>query len=252
MSDTILYISSGSVSSIILNNPARHNALGRQQLELIQAHLARVAKDRQVRALIFAGMGDKTFCAGASLSELSAGQIGNEAFQEMTGQLAGLAIPTICALNGDVFGGGVELAASCDFRIGVHGSRMRVPAAQLGLCYPLSGISRLVECLGVSATKRVLVAAEEFDAHSMLRIGFLDHLVEREDLDEFTQLFAQRIAALAPMAVQAMKRILRQAASGTVDVDEARKLSTLCLDSADLQEGFAARREKRSPLFEGR
>jgi enoyl-CoA hydratase/carnithine racemase len=252
MTDTILYRCNGAVSSIVLNNPNRHNALGRQQLEVIQAHLTQVAADRQVRALVITGVGEKTFCAGASLNELSAGQISDEAFQKMTGQLAGLPLPTICAMNGDVFGGGVELAASCDFRIGVHGSRMRVPAAALGLCYPLSGIRRLVECLGISAAKRVLVAAEEFDAHSMMGIGFLDHLVEPQDLDEFAQLFAQRIAALAPMAVQAMKHILRQAASGTVDAEEAQRLSTLCLESTDLQEGFAAKREKRTPLFEGR
>lgn len=251
MTDTILYRCNGAVGSIILNNPSQHNALGRQQLEVIHAHLIRAGADSEVRALVVTGVGDKTFCAGASLNELSAGEMREETFQKITDRLAGLPIPTICAMNGSVFGGGVELAASCDFRIGVAGSRLRVPAAELGLCYPLSGISRLVECLGVSATKRMLLAAEEFDAHSMLRIGFLDHLVEPQDLDDFTRSFAQRIAALAPLAVQGMKRILGQAASGTVDIDQVRQLSALCLDSNDLQEGFAAKREKRSPLFKG-
>jgi enoyl-CoA hydratase/carnithine racemase len=251
MTDTILYRRDGHVASITLNDPRRHNALGREQLDAIQAHLTQIAADRQIRALILSGAGDETFCAGASLQELNEGLLGDDAFQSMTGLFADLAIPTICALNGNVFGGGVELAASCDFRIGVEGSRMRVPAAELGLCYPLSGINRFVECLGVSTTKRILVAAEEFDSNDMVRIGFLDNLVAPQALDEVAQRFAQRIAGLAPLAVQAMKRILRQVASGATDPHLARDLSSMCLQSKDLQEGFAAKREKRNPRFEG-
>jgi enoyl-CoA hydratase/carnithine racemase len=202
--------------------------------------------------LIVTGVGDKTFCAGASLQELSGGAMKEDAFQKMTAQLAELRIPTICAMNGDVFGGGVELAVSCDFRIGVEGSRMRVPAAAIGLCYPLAGIQRFVECLGVNLSKRILVASEEFSAAEMSKIGILDHLVAPPDLAAFTNNFAQHIADLAPMAVQSMKAILRQAGAGGVDVNVARELADLCLESFDLQEGFAAKREKRSPRFEGR
>jgi enoyl-CoA hydratase/carnithine racemase len=146
----------------------------------------------------------------------------------------------------------VELALSCDFRIGVNGTRLRVPAAQIGLCYPLSGINRFVERLGVNLAKRILVAAEEFTAEDMLRIGFLDHLVPRAELDARTDEMAARIAGLAPLAVQSMKTILQQAAAGGIDMDEAQVLSQRCAESEDLQEGFAAQREKRPPKFTGR
>jgi len=222
------------------------------QLEAIKERLTQVEEDAQVRVLIITGTGEKTFCAGASLQELSEGQIGDDAFQKMTTRLADLAIPTICAMNGNVFGGGVELAVSCDFRIGVEGSCMRVPAAAIGLCYPLAGINRFIECLGVSLTKRILVASEEFTADNLLEIGFMDHLVLPQNLDGFATDFAEHIAGLAPLAVQSMKRILRQAAVGAIDPEVARELSTRCLTSQDLQEGFAAKREKRSPRFEGR
>ncbi len=235
-----------------MNNPQRHNALGREQLEAIKDRLTRIEADPHLRVLIVTGVGEKTFCAGASLQELSDGQIGDDAFQQMTSQLANLAIPTICALNGDVFGGGVELAVSCDFRIGIEGCRMRVPAAAIGLCYPLSGINRFVECLGVNLTKRILVASEEFTASTLLEIGFLDHLVSPQNLDNFANNFAQHIAGLAPLAVKSMKSILRQAAAGAIDPKFAGGLSALCLESRDLREGFAAKREKRSPHFEGR
>jgi enoyl-CoA hydratase/carnithine racemase len=252
MTETILYSRTDHIARLVLNNPQRHNSLGLEQLEGIQACLAEVAADPRVRVLIVTGTGNKTFCAGASLQELSGGQIGDDAFQKMTGQLADLSIPTICAINGDVFGGGVELAVSCDFRIGVEGSRMRVPAAAIGLCYPLSGIQRFVACLGVHTTKRILVAAEEFPAAAMLQVGFLDHLVEPRNLENFVQDYAQHIAGLAPLSVRAMKRILREAAVVSVDQELANSLVAECLESRDLQEGFAAKREKRGPRFEGR
>ncbi|MFT4520254.1 MAG: enoyl-CoA hydratase/carnithine racemase [Halioglobus sp.] len=252
MTDTIVYQKSGHVGRLILNNPAKHNALGREQLEGIQRCLEEVADDEEVRVLVLTGNGEKTFCAGASLQELSGGEIGDDAFQAMTLAFSKLAIPTICALNGNVFGGGVELALSCDFRIGVKGSRMRVPAAVIGLCYPLSGIQQFVARLGPHIAKRILVASEEFDADTMLQIGLLDHLVPVAELEAATEKLAQRIAGLAPLAVQAMKSILQEAAQVNVDVERAASLSKMCLDSEDIQEGFAAKREKREPQFKGR
>jgi len=251
MTDTILYSCIGHVGRLVLNNPQRHNSLGHVELHAIREHLTQVATSTQVRVLIVTGTGEKTFCAGASLQELSQAKIGDDDFQKMTAQLADLAIPTICAMNGDVFGGGVELAVSCDFRIGIEGSRMHVPAAAIGLCYPPAGINRFVECLGVNLTKRILVASEEFPAKTLLGVGFLDHLVLPQNLDAFATDFARHISGLAPLAVQSMKSILRQAAAKGIDPEVARELSTRCLASQDLQEGFAAKREKRSPRFEG-
>ena len=251
MTATIQYSRSGHIGKMVLNNPERHNSLGREELESIQACLKSVSADPQVRVLVVTGAGDKTFCAGASLVELGAGDISSDYFQTTTNQLASLAVPTICALNGSVFGGGVELSLSCDFRIGIEGARMRVPAASIGLCYPVEGINRYVERLGINLAKRILVASEEFNAEGMLNIGFLDHLVLPGQLNESTDKLAQHIAGLAPLAVQAMKHLLQQAASGVIDNDVAGELSRVCMESSDLQEGFAATREKRTPRFKG-
>jgi enoyl-CoA hydratase/carnithine racemase len=252
MTDTIQYSCAGHVGRLVLNNPERHNSLGMEELEAIQSHLARIGEDDQLRVLIVTGTGPKTFCAGASLSQLGSGQIDGDSFQATTDQLAALAIPTICALNGNVFGGGVELALSCDFRIGIEGTRLRVPAAAIGLCYPVGGINRFVERLGVNLAKRILVASEEFSADEMLEIGFLDHLVLPRQLDGRVDEMAGHIAGLAPLAVRAMKSILQQAATGSIDFDEAAALSRQCRDSTDLVEGFAAQREKRTPRFSGK
>jgi enoyl-CoA hydratase/carnithine racemase len=252
MADTVLFAKTGHVARIVLNNPAKHNSLGEDELSTLQRYTDQVAGDSDVRVLVVTGRGDKTFCAGASLNQLGSGQISGDLFQETTDKLAHLPIPTICALNGNVFGGGVELALSCDFRIGIEGTRMRVPAAQIGLCYPLSGINRFVERLGVNLAKRILVAAEEFDAEAMLQIGFIDHLVPVGELETRTHELAESMAGLAPLAVQAMKQILAQAAAGSIDMESAQELSRRCAMSDDLQEGFAAQREKRPPRFSGK
>jgi enoyl-CoA hydratase/carnithine racemase len=252
MTETILLDIQGPIARITLNNPARHNALGEVQLSALQHCAEAVDENKELRALIITGSGDKTFCAGAALDQLGKGQISGDLFQQATDRLAAVRVPTICALNGNVFGGGVELALSCDFRVGVEGSRLRVPAAQIGLCYPLSGINRFVERLGVNLSKRILIAAEEFNAEDMLRIGFLDYLVPPTALDFHARDLAERIAGLAPLAVQAMKAILQQAAAGSVDVEAAANLSRRCMESEDLKEGFAAQRERRTPVFTGK
>mgnify|MGYP001827364386 FL=1 len=252
MTESILYSRSGHVGRITLNVPERHNSLGREELEALQDCLAEVEADAEVRSLIVTGAGEKTFCAGASLKQLGEGQLADDSFQEAATRLAQVAIPTICALNGNVFGGGVELALSCDFRVGIEGTRMRVPAAALGICYPLSGINLFVERLGANVARRILVASEEFDADAMLAIGFLDHLVLRPQLESYVMAFAQRIAGLAPLSVRSMKKLLQQAASGGIDPEEARAPAELCSGSDDLQEGLAAQREKRQPRFSGK
>lgn len=251
MSATILYERSGHIGQLTLNNPDKHNSLGQEELESIQGYLQQVAADDEVRVMVITGAGDKTFCAGASLQQLGAGQISGDCFQATTDMLASLSIPTVASLNGNVFGGGVELALSCDFRIGIEGSRMRVPAAAIGLCYPLSGINRFVERMGVNLAKRILVASEQFDAEAMLEIGFLDHLVMPAQRVETTRDFARHIAGLAPLAVKSMKEILQQAAAGGIDMPRAKELSDQCMASEDLQEGFAAKKEKREPRFRG-
>jgi enoyl-CoA hydratase/carnithine racemase len=252
MTDTVVCIKEGYVARLVLNNRAKHNALGEQELVALQGHLMDINQDANLRVLVVTSHGDETFCAGADLGQLQSGLISPELFQDTTNLLAGLRVPTICAINGNLFGGGVELALACDFRIGLVGTRMQVPAAKIGLCYPLSGINRFVERMGVNIAKRMLVAAEVFEAAEMLHIGFLHHLVEPGQLEHQTQELVDSITALAPLAVQAMKEILQQAAGGQMNQKRAMMLAHACAVSEDLQEGFIALKEKRSPRFHGR
>lgn len=241
----------GRVARIVLDRPKLHNAIDATDVVRFLEHLDRIEADPSIRVLVLTGRGPATFCAGASLRDLESGALTPDRFEVLADRVARTRVPTVCALNGSAFGGGAELALCCDFRIGVHGSRIAVPAARLGLCYPVGGLRRYVEALGLGVATRLLAGAEELDSEQMLAVGFLHRRVSPEELDAATASQAEDLARLAPLAVQAMKRILRDLASGSVDEAAARSLVEACAASADLQEGLRARREGRAPDFRG-
>ena len=242
----------GRIAKIILDRPEQHNAIEAQDVACLRAHLATVGAHPEARVLVLTGSGTATFCSGASLPQIETGELSGEIFGALADDLAAVRVPSICALNGSAFGGGTELALCCDFRIGVTGSRMSVPAAKLGLCYPLAGLRRYVAALGAGVATRLLVGAEEMGADEMLRVGFLHRLAAPSELEAATRDLAARWAGLAPLAVQAMKRIIHDLAAGTVDEARARALIGRCATSEDFREGVRARREGRPPYFRGR
>lgn len=240
------------VACLRLERPRHHNALGAADIRGIGECLEALAGDGTVRALLVTGSGDETFCSGASLRELASGEMSGELFSTLTSRLASLPLPTVCALNGNAWGGGGELALCCDVRIGVEGMRLRVPAARIGLCYPLEGLRRYVETLGLDTARRLLVAAEEFDTATLLATRFLHRAVPRETLESAARSRAEEMAALAPLAVRTMKQLLGNIARGQLDPVAAEQAIARCARSEDLREGLAAQRERRPPRFEGR
>lgn len=250
-SNVILSIDS-SIATICLDNPEKHNSLTGDDITLFINYLDSVASNPDIRVLIVTSTPGRTFCAGASLNELGSGNLSGEIFETLTNRLAAMHIPTICALNGSAYGGGSEIGLCCDFRIGIKGMRLFVPAARIGLCYPLNGIQRYVQKLGPNTAKRLLVASEEFHGEELLAIGYLTHLVEPDELESKTREMAESINRLAPIAVQAMKQICDQAGAGALDHDAARQSVQRCKQSEDLQEGLTAAREKRPPVFSGK
>lgn len=179
----VLLTMDGAVARILLTNPLKHNSLTAMGIDLFIDCLNQVEANRDIRVLIITGQGEKTFCAGASLEEMSSGDMTGEKFETLTDRVAAMPMPVVCALNGSVYGGGSELALCCDFRIGVYGMRLKVPAAEIGLCYPPNGIRRYVKRLGVTTAKRILVAAEVLDAEMLLRVGYLTHLVLHDEVE---------------------------------------------------------------------
>ena len=242
----------GPTAWIVLDAAERHNSLEAADVEAFRAHLERVDATESVRVLVVTGKGAETFCAGASLRQMESGEMSGERFETLTDRLAAVRVPTICALNGSVYGGGAEVALCCDFRIGVTGSRLVVPVAKLGLCYPVGGMQRYVRRLGFTVAQRLLLSGEEMGADEMLRVGYLTALVERDALQDTAEGLARRIADQAPLATTAMKRILGEISAGSLDIERARSLIAEVAASADAREGIAAKRGKRQPEFEGR
>ena len=248
MSSTISFTEEQGVATLTFDNPARRNALGTAELDAIEGALGGLSAE--TRVLVITSSDERIFCAGADLSQIREGTLSGDRFQSVTNQIAALPIPTIAVLTGNVFGGGAELALSCDFRLAREGIVLRIPAAAIGLCYPVEGIERLTRRLGPSLARRVLVAAETFTAEQMLSLRMIDAVHSSAALPDATQEYAESLLALAPMAVTSMLEIIRQLEVGQLDRRHAESLAAACSDSEDVQEGIAAQREKRSPRFQ--
>ena len=171
MSSTISFTEEQGVATLTFDNPARRNALGTAELDAIEGALGGLSAE--TRVLVITSSDERIFCAGADLSQIREGTLSGDRFQSVTNQIAALSIPTVAVLTGNVFGGGAELALSCDFRLAREGIVLRIPAAAIGLCYPVEGIERLTRRLGYR-WPTVLVAAETFTAEQMLSLRMID------------------------------------------------------------------------------
>lgn len=250
MTDTISFIQEQGVATLCFDNPARRNALGAAELDAIEAALASLSD--ATRVLIITSSDERIFCAGADLSQILDGSLSGDRFQTVTNQIAALSIPTVAVLTGNVFGGGAELALSCDFRLAREGISLRIPAAAIGLCYPVEGIERLTRRLGPALARRVLVAAETFSADQLLALHLVDAVHPADTLQQAARSYAESLLTLAPMAVANMLEIIRQLERGDLDREQANQLAKACSDSEDVQEGITAQREKRPAVFRNR
>lgn len=242
----------GAIATLVLNRPERHNALDASDLALFERRLDEAEDSEGVRVLVLSGGAAKSFCSGVSIGDIDSSHWKAGPLERLVERLEAVEVPVIAALNGGVYGGGIEIALACDFRIGVEGMRAFVPPARLGIHYPVSGLERYVQRLGLNVAKRLMLAAEEMDTAELLRVGFLDRAVPRAELDDAVAALAGRIAALAPLAVQGMKAALNQIARGTLDQVAAAERIGRCWVSDDHEEGKRAFAEKRPPRFTGR
>ncbi len=216
------------LATIRLNRPRHHNRLEPADIPALDALLDRIAHDPTARVAVLRATG-KSFCAGYDLADLGkpmtdgVEEAGIGSLAAVIDRLEQCRLPIICALNGPVFGGGTDLALACDFRLGVAGIRMLMPAAKFGLHYYHSGMRRYVARLGLGPAKRLFLLGEPIDAEEMLRIGYLDEILPDQAALE------ARVAAMAEILLQAasapviesMKRALNRIAAGDMDPTEA-------------------------------
>jgi enoyl-CoA hydratase len=250
----LLALDDTGCATITLNRPRHLNRLHREDLLALQSHLAQLAQDTTLRVVVLAAQG-RSFCAGFNLDELEApGAAGQDPqlFEHTVDALEALPVPTLVRLQGSVYGGATDLALACDFRVGVQGMELRMPAARLGLHYYPSGLRRYVSRLGLQAAKRLFLLAEAVPAEELLRIGYLDALAPAAELDAAVQGFTQALASGAPLALRGMKLSLNEIGRGDFDLKRLRLREARCAVSDDLREGLAAFAERREPRFTGR
>ena len=244
----------GARATVRLNRPKHLNRLQPEDLAALLKLFDRIEADPALRVLVLTGTG-RAFSSGydlGSIAERAARaqeQTAGSAFEIVVDRLEDLALPTICRINGGVYGGSTDLALACDFRIGVDTCEMFMPAARLGLHYYHSGIKRYVSRLGVDNAKRLFLTAERIGAAEMLRIGYLTAMVPAEALDEEVERLAALLAGNAPVAMRGMKRTINEFARGQLDEAAADRRHRDSMRSAEITEGIKAFAEKRPPKF---
>lgn len=241
----------GPVARITLNRPEAHNALDRAAMAEMSAVLEEWGGRDGVRALVLTGAG-KSFCAGAALGDVAGGGWSEaNPLTALCDALEAFPAPTIARLNGGAYGGGVELALACDFRVAAPNVKVFIPPARLGIHYEPAGIRRAMDRLGAQMARRLFLLAERFEAEALHDAGFVDFMVQTGELDGRVDELVEVLSSLAPLAVRGMKRTIVELSRGTLDEAAARERIAACFASADHAEGLRAQSEKRPPVFEG-
>jgi enoyl-CoA hydratase/carnithine racemase len=257
MPDDILVGRDGPSTTITLNRPEKRNALTTAMIGRLHGEIERVAGDGDVRVLILRSAGS-VFCAGLDLRELAeqraAGAAETHTLEEALHLLEALPQPTIAVVQGEAVAGGCELALHCDLRVAGDAARFSMPLARIGLAVPVRLVWKLVETIGQAATRELLFTGEAVDATAAHELGLVNRVVPAGELDRVATTLAQQIARNAPLSLRVMKASAQRLAEQrrSIQRDDLEDLSRQVRASADLQEGLAAQRERRAPVFRGR
>jgi enoyl-CoA hydratase/carnithine racemase len=267
MTDTseVLFEVADGVATITLNAPERMNTISSAMLDAISARLLEADADPAARCIILTGAG-RAFCAGLDLAAQS---------QATTGSLGGLGsatagefnlrdappivlhqldTPTVCVLNGGAAGYGLDLALGCDLRIAGSSAKLNPGFAKRGILPESGGTWLLPRMLGYAKAAELAFRGRTLTADDALELGLVNHVVPDADLAKFAGEIAGEIAANAPLAVRAIKRMMRAAETETFEQHVHHVFLQLLplLATNDFREGVAAFMEKRDPSFTGR
>ena len=258
MSDArILVERAEAIVTLTLNRPDKLNAIDLAMLDALDAALGAIERDPEVRAVVLTGAG-RAFSAGADIKEWTAlaplefgrswGLRGHALFD----RLAALPPPVIAALNGIAFGGGLELALCADIRIASAPARLGLPEVTIAALPGWGGTQRLPRLIGPGRAKHLILTGQPIDAARAEAWGLVTEVLAEGALLARAKALAAQIAANAPIAVQASKRLIDAATPATPAATLEVQAGALCGSTADAAEGRASFLERRPPRYEGR
>jgi enoyl-CoA hydratase len=256
--ETILVEKRGGVALITINRPDKLNALNTKVHEEGVAALESLRNDEEIRVVVITGAGEKSFIAGADISEF-AGQTPvtqRAVFQNKTlfNSIDTFPKPVIAMINGFCLGGGCELSLACDIRTASENARFGQPEINLGIIPGGGGTQRLTRLIGEGKSMELILTGDMIDAATALELGLVNHVYSAEELEEQTMKLAGKIATKSPIALQMAKESVKTAARANLDEGLKREIDLFAItfSSEDKEEGVAAFLEKRKPEFKGK
>lgn len=256
MTEDIQLVVERAIATITLNRPQKLNAVTPEMADAIVAAVGACNDSDTIRCVILTGAGERAFCAGSDIRELDTydtpWQFRNR--PDYCDAFRSLLKPTICAVNGYAFGGGLETAMSCDIRIASENAQFAAPEIKLGWIGGGGMAAHLSRSIGASNAALMLMTGDPIPAQKALQWNLVSEVVPLADLLPRARAIAEIIASRAPIAAETAKLNLKAAASMPLEkaIEYERDLQTICFATADAVEGRAAFKEKRQPVFQRR
>ena len=256
MTDDIAFAVDGHVATITLNRPAKLNAVTPDMADAIVSHVEACNSDDTVRCVIVTGAGERSFCAGSDIRELDSYDT-PWAFRnrpDYCDAIRRLLKPTIAAVNGYAFGGGLETAMSCDIRLASDNAQFAAPEIKLGWIGGGGMATFLAHSIGPSNAAMMIMTGDPIPASQALAWGLVSEVTDLANLLPRAKVIAETIASRAPIAAETAKLNLKAAYAMPQEkaIEYERDLQTICFATEDANEGRAAFKEKRAPEFKRR
>jgi enoyl-CoA hydratase/carnithine racemase len=257
MSEPLLIEREGEVATLVLNRPDSHNAITLDMYRALPGLLDGLDDDSATKVIVVRGAGERSFASGADITEFrevradaDGARLYNRAVEAAERALERLRKPTIAMVHGYCIGGGAGLAMACDLRFADERARFGITPAKLGLVYSLESTKRLVDLVGPSQAKWILMSGQHVHAERARELGLFDDVVATAELASVTYEFAELLCSRAQFTVRAVKEIVRRIVAGqTEEDDDTRELRNSSFDTDDYAEGVRAFLEKRAPEF---